>query len=80
MTKSARKDVQRSRRAEFDTPETAAHATFLDAFASLFTPLEDMELRRPDFGYMARVRDGMRIREDFRKAVTDLGINQSRPD
>ena len=72
--------MRRSRKAEFDTPETVVHATFLDAYADLFASLEDMKLRRPDFGYMARVRDSMRIREDFRKAVTGLGINQMQSD
>ena len=80
MTKSAGKVARRFGKREFDTPETAVHSTFLDAYASLFAPLEDMELRRPDFGYMARVRDSMRIREDFRKAVTNLGINPIQPD
>lgn len=80
MTKSAKKNLQRSRRAEFDTPETVAYGTVLQAYAELCTPLEDMELRRPDFGYMARVRDGMRIRDYFRKAITNLGANQIPPD
>ncbi len=61
---------------EFDTPEDLKDLTFLDAFADVFTHPEDLELRRPDYGFMARVRDADRIREDFRKAIANLGLDK----
>ena len=54
-------------------------ATLLDALADAFTFPEDLALVQPDYGFMARVRDGQRIREDFRKAVENLGIEEGEP-
>ena len=55
------------------------NATLLDAMADAFTFPEDLALVQPDYGFMARVRDGRRIREDFRKAVENLGIEKGQP-
>ena len=54
---------------EFHTPEDFRDRSFFDAFADAFTPPEDLTLHQPDYGFMARIRDAHRIREDFRKAV-----------
>ena len=54
---------------EFYTPEDFRDRTFADAFVDAFTPPEDLTLHQTDYGFMARFRDGNRIREDFRKAV-----------
>ena len=61
---------------EFDTPEDLRDVTFFDTFADVFTPPDCLELRRPDYGFMARVRDADRIREDFRKAIANLGLEK----
>lgn len=61
---------------DFDTPEDLRDRTFLDAFVDAFTPAEDLKLYRPDYGFMARIRDGQRIREDFRKALENLGLDK----
>ena len=61
---------------DFDTPEDLRDRTFLDAFVDVFTPPEHLKLCRPDYGYMARIRDGQRIREDFRKALENLGLDK----
>ena len=62
---------------EFDTPDDLRDKTFLDAFDDVFTPPEDLTLLRPDYGFMARVRDGRHIREYFHKAVASLGLEES---
>jgi len=62
---------------EFDTPDDLSDKTFLDALDDVFTPPEDLTLLRPDYGFMARVRDGRHIREYFRKAVISLGLEKS---
>ena len=54
---------------EFCVPEDFRDRTFFDAFADAFTPPEDLPLHQTDYGFLARIRDGHRIREDFRKAV-----------
>lgn len=54
-------------------------ATLLDAVADAFTFPEDLALVQPDYGFMARVRDARRIREDFRKAVENLGVEKGQP-
>lgn len=51
-------------------------ATFLDSLADAFTFPEDLPLALPDHGLMARVRDGQRMREDFRNAVKGLRIEK----
>ena len=62
---------------EFDTPDDLRDKTLLDALDDVFTPPEDLTLLRPDYGFMARVRDGRHIREYFRKAVVSLGLEES---
>ena len=57
---------------EYAEPEDAHYASILDAFADLFMSPEAATPQRPDYGYMARIRDGQRIRNDFRKAIADL--------
>lgn len=54
---------------EFCVAEDFRDQTLFDAFADVFTPPEDLPLHQTDYGFMARIRDGRRIREDFRKAV-----------
>lgn len=73
MTRDER-ELRRFR--DFDTPEDVRDSTFLDALTDVFTPPEHLKLRRPDFGYMARVRDMDRIGEDFRKAIAGLGLDK----
>ena len=55
----------------FSTPEDLRDETFLDAFSDAFTPPDELTLAQPDNGFMARIRDGHRIREYFRKAVAE---------
>lgn len=57
---------------EFDTPEDFRDRTFFDAFADVFTNPEDLTLHRPDCGFMARIRDGLRISGDVHKALDAL--------
>ncbi len=54
---------------EFCVPEDFRDRTFLDAFDDAFTSPEDLPLHQTDYGFLARIRDGHRIREYFRKAV-----------
>ena len=61
---------------DFDTPEDLRDKTAFDAFVDVFTPPEELTLVRLDYGFMARIRDGLRIREDFRKAVADLDLEK----
>ena len=63
------KDIALPPNREFHTPQDFRDRTFLDAFADAFTAPEDLPLHRPDYGFMARIRDAHRIREYFRKAV-----------
>ena len=63
---------------QFSTPEDFRDRTFFDAFADAFTPPEDLELHQTDYGYVARIRDGLRIREDFRKAFRQVQQEQER--
>ena len=56
----------------FSTPEDLRDETFLDAFSDAFTPPDELMLMQPDNGFMARVRDGHRIRDYFRTAVAGL--------
>jgi len=53
---------------KFCVPEDFRDRTFADALADVFTSPEDLDLHRPDCGWLAQIRDGRRIREDFRKA------------
>ena len=62
---------------EFDTLDDVHDRTFFDAFADAFTPPEYLQPVRPDYGFMARVRDGLHIQEYFRKAIADLGLEKS---
>ncbi len=48
--------------------------TFFNAFTDVFTPPDDLVLTQPEYGPIARIRDGLRIREDFRKAIGNLGL------
>lgn len=59
---------------EFDSLDDVRGRTFSDVFADVFTPPECLPPVRPDYGFMARVRDGLHIREYFRKAIADLGL------
>ena len=68
----------RTRTRQFSTPEDFRDRTFFDAFADAFTPPEDLTLHQTDDGYMARIRDGLRIREDFRKAFNQVKQEQDR--
>ena len=61
----------------FSIPEDLRDETFLDALADAFTPPDDLVLMQPDNGFMARVRDGRRIGADFRRAVVELGLENS---
>ena len=59
---------------EFNTPEDRADATFLDAFVDISSPPDALVLMRPDYGFMARVRDGHRIGGYMRRAAMELGV------
>ena len=63
---------------EFDVPEDFKEHNFLDALCDTFTPLECLPLSRPDCGWIAIVRDGMRIRESFEKAIYRLDDDEER--
>ncbi len=61
---------------EFCTPEDFRDRTFVDAFADVFTPPEDLTLHQADNAFMARIRAGTRIRKYFDKAVDqELNVN-----
>ncbi|MGR3913779.1 MAG: hypothetical protein OD918_04520 [Gammaproteobacteria bacterium] len=61
-------EILAARNREFCVPEDFRDRTLFDALADVFTPPEDLELHKPDCGWLAQIRDGHRIREDFRKA------------
>lgn len=65
---------------EFDTPEDLGNKNLWDALDDVFTTPEDLSLVRPDYGFMARVRDGHRIREYFRKSLAHLGLKGEEED
>ncbi len=46
--------------------------SFFDVFTDVFTPPEDIQLHRADWGYEARVRDAKRIRQDIENAARSL--------
>ena len=73
-----RRTIRQTR--EFHAPDDLHESSFSDAFVDVFTPPEVLVLRRPDYGFMARIRDGLRIRKDVRKAVVDLGIETNASD
>ena len=78
-TKNKRLTVQRTiqRVREFDTPDDLGDKTLWDTFNDVHTHPEDLTLLRPDYGFMARVRDGHRIRDYFRKALARLGLEEN---
>ncbi len=59
---------------EYDEAKDVRYESVLDAFTDVFMSPEAATSWRPDYGFMARMRDGQRIREDFRKAMTDSGL------
>lgn len=61
---------------DLNTPKGLRNRTFLDAFADVFTPPEALILRRPEYGFVARVRDMHRIGADCRKAAVRLGLEE----
>ena len=61
----------------FSTLEDLRDETFLDVFADVFSPPDDLVLMQPDNGFMARIRDGRRIGEYFGKAVAELGLDSA---
>ncbi len=75
-TRNKRITLQRNsqHQREFDTPDDLGDKTLWDAFNDVHIHPEDLTLLRPDYGFMARVRDGHRIRDYFRKAVARLGL------
>ncbi len=66
-------------RRQFDIPEDLRGVSFLDALVDAFTPPGRLRLYRPDCGWLARVRDAHRIRDYYRKALGDLGIELHEP-
>ncbi|MCY4040708.1 MAG: hypothetical protein OXF72_05555 [Gammaproteobacteria bacterium] len=46
--------------------------SFFDVFTDVFTPPEDLQLHRADWGYEACVRDAKRIRQDIENAARSL--------
>lgn len=74
---SRRRTIYAPRLRNFDTPEDLQDETFLDAFADAFTPPDDLVLMQPDNGFMARIRDGLRIGADSRRAVAELGLEDA---
>ena len=71
---SRKRTLYRPQLRNFSTPEDLRDETFLDALSDAFTPPEDLMLMQPDNGFMARIRDGHRIGEYYRKAVAELGL------
>lgn len=53
-------------------PET----TYWDAFCDLWAFPDDLAPTPLDFGYGARLRDGLRIRGDFDRAIAGLGLRE----
>ena len=74
---SRKRTPYKSRLRNFSVPEDVRDETFLDAFTDAFTPPDALVLLQPDNGFMARIRDGRRIGADFRKAVAELGLENS---
>ena len=78
-TRNKRITVQRAIQhlREFDTPDDLGDKTLWDAFNDVHTHPADLTLLRPDYGFMARVRDEHRIRDYFRKAMAHLGLEEN---
>lgn len=53
----------------FNTPDDLRDETLDDAFSDAFTAPDDLVMMQPDNGFMALIRDGRRIRDDFRKIM-----------
>lgn len=62
---------------EFDEPQDSRDETLWDAFVCVHTFPEDVPAKRPDYGFLARVRDGIRIRQDIQKAIGYLGLDNT---
>ena len=62
---------------EFDEPQDSRDETLWDAFVCVHMSPEDVPAKRPDYGFMARVRDGIRVRQDIRKAIGHLGLEDT---
>ena len=77
---SRRRTLRGPQLRNFSTPEDLRDETLLDALSDAFTPPEDLVLAQPDNGFMARIRDGHRIREYFRKAEAELGLHGAPPE
>lgn len=67
-----RRAVGSRRSAAMSVPET----TYLDTFCDLWASFEEFEAAPLDFGYGARLRDALRIRGDFGKAMARLGLRE----
>lgn len=61
----------------FSTLEDLRDETFSDAFVDAFTLPDDLVLTQPDNGFMARIRDGHRIKAYFREAVAELDLDNA---
>ena len=62
---------------EFDEPQDSRDETLWDAFVCVHMFPEDVPAKRPDYGFLARIRDGIRIRQDIRKAIGALGLKNA---
>jgi len=57
-----------------DSDYSVLDTAFMDAFEAIHTAPEDLPATRLDYGFIARVRDGHRIRADFRRVIQELGL------
>lgn len=54
---------------QFNVPEDLEDVDFLDAMADAFTHPDLLDFYRPDYGFLARIRDGQRIRGYWNRAM-----------
>ena len=66
--------VDRHRVAAIPVPESSG----LDVFCDIWTAPDNIEQTLLDHGYDARLRDALRIRGDFDRAIAALGLAEDR--
>ena len=57
---------------QFNIPEDLKDVDFLDALADAFTYPNLLDFYQPDYGFLARIPDGQRIREYWDRAMGQL--------
>ncbi len=63
-------------RLSYESDYSEPNDTFMDVFEAVHTAPEDLPALWLDYGFMARVRDGRRIRGDFHRAIENLGLRK----